>query len=280
MEIDKLKKLKYLFSTNENDMRSYFFLIILNCLSEYTKEALYKLPYMILIKSNIKSYNEWSMYCMDLYNIPISIKQFLDMDQGSYERNNKIIQTFFKLEYGNEDITFDVDRWKLVTNIIRLNDKMEQFTGILKSDYNQDNQFNTQFEFNDTILKQILKSLIDNIPTMKTLDVKVINPIEICLIDTGGKQCLDYLEQCFKGRDITRCKKFMNQDNYLSNIKSEVNSMDVCVAADTLVKLGFKSNKTSAICFEPYDSWEKRMIEILQINAINSKLTQYIELLL
>jgi len=214
---------------------------------------------------------------MDLLtNSDISIKQFLDMNQSASSFDEKIIKTFFKLEYGNEDITY-TDRWKQATKITRLNDKIEKFTGIsLKPDYKKSS--NTQFTFNESILKEILKSTIDNIPKMKCL--QHINPIDKCLIDTNQKQCLDYLEQCFKGRDISSCKKFMNQDNYLSNITNEVNSMDMCVAAETLVKLGFKSNKTVAICFESYQSWEERMLLLLQIKAINPKLIVYIELLL
>ena len=285
MEIEKLKKLKYLFSLNENDMRPIFFLIILTNLSDYTNNNhkdggfmnLYKLPYMSLIKSN-DAYNEWCVYCMDLLTASnISIKQFLAMNQDASLFDEKIIKAFFKLEYGNEDITHNAERWKQATKITRLNDKIEKLTGIsLKPDYKKSSD--TQFKFNETILKEILKSTIDMIPKMKCL--QTINLIDKCMIDTNQKQCLDYLEQCFKGRDIASCKKFMNQDNYLSNITNEVKSMDICVAAETLVKLGFKSNKTLAICFESYDLWEERMLQLLQIKTINPKLIVYIRLLL
>ena len=270
MDYKKIENLKFLFSVNENDMRSIFMLIILNNLTDYTYKNLYDSAYMQLIKNN----NEWIKYCMDLLLSNISITQF--KANLPYTADiEKIIQTFFKLEYGSE-LIINVDQWKKVTRITRVNNKIIELTGIcLTPNYIQSS--NTQFTFNDKIIKSLLSTLIKNIPPIKC--VETINPIVKCVINSE-KLYLNYLEECFKGRGIDKCKRMMNEPNYLLIITKEVNEMDMCIAAETLVKFGFKSNKTKSICFESYKLWEKRMIQLLQVKQINPKLEQYLKLLL
>ena len=270
MDYKKIENLKFLFSVNENDMRSIFMLIILNNLTDYTYKNLYDSTYMQLIKNN----NEWIKYCMDLLLSNISITQF--KANLPYTADiEKIIQTFFKLEYGTE-IIINIDQWKKVTRITRVNNKIIELTGIcLTPNYIQSS--NTQFTFNDKIIKSLLSTLIKNIPPIKC--VEIINPIVKCVINSE-KLYLNYLEECFKGRGIDKCKRMMNEPNYLLIITKEVNEMDMCIAAETLVKFGFKSNKTKSICFESYKLWEKRMIQLLQVKQINPKLEQYLKLLL
>ena len=276
MDTKKLDKLKFLFSINENDMRSIFFLIILYNLSNYTYKILYTLPYMNLIKIDAGSYNEWSMYCMDLLTLNISITEFKNNIPNYTEIDEIIIKTFFKLEYGTIEITNDTTLWTQVTQITRLNNKLIEFTGIcLTPNYIQ--SLNTQFIFNDNIIKQLLLLLINNIPPIKCLEI--INPIKKCSINSETLY-LNHLEECFKGRGIDKCKQFMNEPKFMSIITNEVNNMDICDATETLVKLGFKSNNTNAICFESYNSWEQNMIQILHIKNINPKLKKYIKLLL
>lgn len=281
MDLEYYDKIKYLFSLSKNDMRPIILLIILH--SSVNQDSNEVNDNTLELYRHMVKNDEWKTYCRDLlyaavnYSNTLSVHNFVNNLPIYTKKTQTIISRFFKIEYNRTDITNNIVSWKNATHITLVPDILEQFFNI-QLPVNYVPSTNTQFEFNSMIIKSILRSIVGVIPQMKTIDVDLINPVHKCF--SKEKKYLDYLENCFKGKDVSKCKAFMNQPSYSSTIKEEVNTMDVCVATELLIKFGFKYNKKSSICFEQYTSWEKRMITILQIKSINPNLKKYIELLL
>jgi hypothetical protein len=265
MDLEYYEKIKYLFSIDIDDMRSILFLLILHS------------PHINYI--NIEN-DEFKIYFYDLLyetnksnEIPL---YYFQRDIGIYtDKTISIIQFFFKIEYNSIDITNNINEWKNATKITRLISQLEEYSKLkLNSSYSPSNA--TQFKF--TNIQFILKRILKDIPPIKDLDILLINPIQQCF--KGKKKYLDRLNNGIKCLDISRCKNMMKKKSYLPTITAEINQMDVCDATTQLIKFGFKYNDNSSVCFEMYSSWEHRMLELLQIDSINIKLKQYIELLL
>jgi len=280
MDIEKIETLKYLFSTKENDMRSILFVIILddmiNKKLELTTDNLYNLPYMINLKKN----EEWITYCMDLASVT-----FIDKYNIQYSKYSKFIQPFFIIEENSIDLTNDIKKWSSNSMMTRMKDKITGFTGIVplgSSDKSYNISNNTYFSFNTLICNIILKTLIKNQPPlMEQHDMVLLDTVEQCFVQNKThKKCIDYLEYCFKGKDVTEFKKYMNQDTFSDNIIKEVKDMDVCEAVRILDSLNFKYDHVNKKHFESYESWIQRTVVLLKIKDINPGLKKYIKLLL
>lgn len=277
MDLEYYEKIKYLFSSESDDMRSIVFLIVLHSISNMD----------YITKGN----EEWVIYCKDLLYEMNKLKELSITTLSNFIRDINIyskktiliIQFFFKIEYNSIDITNSIYEWINATKITRLISRFEEFMGVKLNisdsgqiDYIPSNR--TQFKFNNVIINRLLKSSLKDIPPMKDLDILLVNPVKQCF--KGKKKYLDRLNKGFKCLDISQCKKIMNLKSYLPTITKEINQMDVCDATAQLIKFGFKYNENSSVCFEMYTLWESRMLGLLQIDSINIKLKQYIELLL
>jgi len=248
-------KYRYLFSVNNNDKRSDFFIFIIFDLLYRNKElnsiSLYQSPFAYNIRNNI----EWITYCMDLAHKDTII----DFNPSDFIYFEQIIKTFF--------IVINT------TTLLRKKDKIINFTTIIPPImYNKSN--NNHFNFSEKYFKDIMREMLENIPPFEQIDI-VINPVEKCL-EKKQLKCLDHLEKCINGIDINDCIKYMQTENYSEEIKKEVTNMEICIAVDTLVKFGFLQNDR----METYDVWEKRILTKLKIKKINLQLKEYILLLL
>ena len=249
-----------IFGIINNDLRSEFFLLVLCDLLkrnlELTTENLYNSPFMVDLRNN----SEWIQYCYDLtyQDFVISdnvIQDFIIQD------NNKILAAFFN-------------------NNIRSKDKIADFVGIRAPvDYMSTRAIPTmEFVFNDSILNNILRKVIGNIPEYPQM--KIISPIERCLNTEEKNKFTNNVMQCLKGNKY--CVEMMNPDNkeFINNIEDEVNRMDICDATKLLVSFGFTNLKTDKNKFELYETWEARIKNILELQNINPNFKKYIILLL
>ena len=296
-----------LFSIHMNDLRSEFiYFIICDLMTnklELNSINLYNSPYMIDVKDNI----EWVEYCYDITMnddiIDIKIleninKQLTIKNQSILfiDRITTIIQQFFKITYNNIDITFIPSQWNKATNIIRLKYNIYKFVNIMAPPfYSKKKDEYLQFIFTEEIIRNMLKSMINNIPPMEQIEMDLTNMIEKC-IKKKSTSFTDNVIKCMKGKDINSCKKIMSMEDYKDIIKKEINEMDVCSAVNLLVQFGFKMKKNTTFDkneskasfsslfnyqkFESYEMWEKRYKLLLELPSINDKFSYYIKLLL
>jgi len=273
-------KYKYLFSVNDNDMRSCYFILIcfdiLNRGEELTSVNLYNSPFTYDLNKNI----EWINYINELtMSSPNLLRPILPLDIPYNIQDQYIvmlIQQFFRVEDINKtDITNNVIRWKDATNCIRLKDKIIQFTSITPPSVFVGSLV-TNFEFSNTILTNILKQLLLKVPSVVQIEMELIDPVKKCL-EKKQMTYLDHIDKCFQGKNINKCLQFMQNDKYYNIIVEEVNNMDVCIAVDTLIKFGFNHDNN---IMESYDKWEKRTLTRITLKSINPKLKQYILLLI
>jgi hypothetical protein len=266
MDIDNFSKLKLLFSTEEDDMRSIFFLLAVSNMINLSCDCLYKLPYMIDMEKN----DEWITYCNDIIiqdNNLINPNEFLDY-LNSWEI--ELIKKLCRVESYGRDITDH--RTKITLDRTKFTD----FCHIKYTNHIQSN--NKQFEFNEQILNSFLKSIMTDVPSLKDISINTISPIKKCFKTNDVNTYFDTIKKCVDGKNIDDCMNFMKSSNYNQKILDEVASMDICDAAIILVKFGFKTNNN--ISFESYHSWETRIKSIISVNSINLQLKKYIELLL
>jgi hypothetical protein len=266
MDIDNFSKLKLLFSTTKDDMRSIFFLLAVSNMINLNCDCLYKLPYMIDMEKN----DEWITYCNDINqsNIFVNVSEFIDC-LNSWEI--ELIKKLCRVESYGRDITDHP------TKIILDRTKFTEFSHI-KYNPNHINSNNKQFEFNEQILNNFLKSIMADIPSLKNISINTISPIKKCFKTNDVNTYFDTIKKCVDGKNIDDCMNFMKSSDYNQKILDEVASMDICDAAIILVKFGFKTNNN--ISFESYNSWETRIKSIISVNSINLQLKKYIELLL
>ena len=277
------KKIKYLFSINNNDMRSDFFLFIifdiLNRNNILTSNILYNSPFTYNIIHNI----EWINYCMDLAYEDLEFK-WPEVNISNINIIKTIIKTFF-IVIDNDNNIIHIDNYNYNNNIsklsntsklIRSKDKIIKFTTIIPS-YNYLKSSQNSFTFNTMIFKDMLKKMLENIPPINMINENtLINPVKQCL-EKKKMEYFEYITKCMNGSDINNCIKFMQNKNYYDKIKKEVENMDKCTCVDILIKFGFKYQDSK---LELYETWEKRIIYNLQINNINMMLKQYILLLI
>jgi hypothetical protein len=258
------------------DKRAIFmFLLVLNLLEKnknLNTHNLYK--YIKKLKYN----NEWISYCQSIASKDCifslnSNSNYIDIKNRYF---SKIITHFFRIEENGIDITHNKKVWYKATHLVRLKDKIEQFTGIKNNNFYEINLSNNfDFNFNKIILNKILYCFIKNIPKMKQYKDILESPIEKCY--NSNNQYKIYIYQCISGKNSINCINYMKHKNFDKNIIKEVKHMSTCDIADILVKFGFKYNNKY---FEFYEDWEKRILDILQIPAINPKLSLYIKLLI
>ena len=274
------KKIKYLFSINNNDMRSDFFLFIifdiLNRNNILTSNILYNSPFTYNIINNI----EWINYCMDLAYEDVEFK-WPEVNISNINFIKTIIKTFF-IVIDNDNNIIQVDDYYYISKLsntsrlIRSKDKIIKFTTIIPS-YNYLKSSQNSFTFNTVIFKDMLKKMLENIPPVNMINENtLINPVKQCL-EKKKMEYFEYITKCMNGSDINNCIKFMQNKNYYDKIKKEVAHMDKCTCVDILIKFGFKYQDSK---LELYETWEKRIIYNLQINNINMMLKQYILLLI
>jgi hypothetical protein len=218
----------------------------------------------------MKQNNEWIQYCMDLA-FEDKIMEITNIESNMIQT---IIQTFFTEVRDNK--------------FIRSKDKIIEFTDITIPPYYVQSH-ESKFNFNKTILKKILKEMLENIPEMNQIEMIIINPIQKCyengIVPTDidiceNQSCLEYIENCSSTKNLNKCKRFLSNDMNWNKLVKEVQDMDVCKATDILIKFGFKYNNKSLKCFEPYTEWNNRTMKTLQIKEINNGLKKYIELLI
>ena len=289
------KKIKYLFSINNNDMRSDFFLFIIfdilnrNNILTYnilnnnilTSNILYNSPFTYNMIHNI----EWINYCMDLAYEDIEFK-WPEVNTSNINIIKTIIKTFFividndnniiHIDNNNNNNNNNISKLSNTSRLIRSKDKIIKFTTIIPSyEYLKSSQ--NSFTFNTVIFKDMLKKMLENIPAVDMISENtLINPVKQCL-KKKKMEYFEYITKCMNGSDINNCIKFMQNKNYYDKIKKEVANMDKCICVDILIKFGFKYQDSN---LELYETWEKRIIYNLQINKINMMLKQYILLLI
>ena len=274
------KKIKYLFSINNNDMRSDFFLFIifdiLNRNNILTSNILYNSPFTYNIINNI----EWINYCMDLAYEDVEFK-WPEVNISNINFIKTIIKTFFIVIDNDNNIiqVDDYDDTSIMSNtsrLIRSKDKIIKITTIIPS-YNYLKSSQNSFTFNTVFFKDMLKKMLENIPPVNMISENtLINPVKQCL-EKKKMEYFEYITKCMNGSDINNCIKFMQNKNYYDKIKKEVANMDKCICVDILIKFGFKYQDSN---LELYETWEKRIIYKLEINNINMMLKQYILLLI
>ena len=202
------KKIKYLFSINNNDMRSDFFLFIifdiLNRNNILTSNILYNSPFTYNIIHNI----EWINYCMDLAYEDLEFK-WPEVNISNINIIKTIIKTFF-IVIDNDNNIIHIDNYNYNNNIsklsntsrlIRSKDKIIKFTTIIPS-YNYLKSSQNSFTFNTMIFKDMLKKMLENIPPINMINENtLINPVKQCL-EKKKMEYFEYITKCMNGSDI------------------------------------------------------------------------------
>lgn len=109
----------------------------------------------------------------------------------------------------------------------------------------------------------------------------------------AGKTCSDYLQDCLSGKNIDKCKIYLNTDTFWSDSRKEVEDMLPFMAVKTLEAFEFKRvNKNGVQQFQSVDQWlaqiqkketspGKPMLSDTEFKAIqgNDKLRGYFNML-
>ena len=80
----------------------------------------------------------------------------------------------------------------------------------------------------------------------------------------GGKSCAEYLRECLSGNDVSKCVTYLKDENYWSNVETEVNEMLPAIALKTLESFEFNTVET-------YDETNK--VNILKVISVEKWLT-------
>jgi hypothetical protein len=267
------------FEINQNDTRSDFFLLVLNdIISRNLVINNFNFFNSFLIK-HIRDNNELKTYLLDLS----TLDSIIDLTKCNIKNLSSnyitIIRTFFLVQENGLDITNDISRWKNATKLVRKKDKIIANLGIIPIESYTISDIN-EFKFNISILNNILRSMINDIPARKQLDYTIDDVIYKCIQLNKDKLYANYLDKCIEGTDIKSCINFMSSKTFEDNIVGEVKTMDICDAVVILIKFGFLYNTVNnKATLETINTWENRIKSKLQIKEINKNLIKYLKLL-
>lgn len=93
------------------------------------------------------------------------------------------------------------------------------------------------------------KALIDSDPTTNKC-------LYTGFTDSGVFTCRDYFVDCLSGKDIEKCKVFLQVNNFWGTAQDEVKNMHPAIAVKTLEAFGFKTQVTNGVKhIETYAQW-------------------------
>lgn len=131
-----------------------------------------------------------------------------------------------------------------------------------------------------------------------TVDNKCLNTGFDGAAGTAKVECADYLRECLSGKDVTKCKKFLDDDEYWPKAVDEVKNMLPAIAVQTLNAFEFgvesvwdNTANRRLLKYKSVDSWIKGLVELTKSSsapltttdvdkiAKNKKLIGYLEML-
>ena len=101
-------------------------------------------------------------------------------------------------------------------------------------------------------------------------------------VNHGSQTCADYLRNCLRGKDINKCKAYLQESNYWENAVKEVENMNPLIAVETILAFEFQIEekydnmaKRSIRSVRGVDKWLESLFEITKTDPSKLSHTEY-----